>query len=202
MTEIIFTLALMDLPFTKSKLDINHKDQGLTITAGGNLMVFCKEVIETEAEKKTTESELLISQKFFDAFDRYKQGTNALKSVDLFEKGKLYGSRVAITNTSDSDMQINVLTEVPQGSMPIAKLDYFVSTTLDLKPLKTDIIEFYFYFPKAGEFKVYPASITKDTELLGNAQVEPVLKVLDKITTVRDTESMIDVISRGNKNDI
>jgi len=202
MTEIILTLALMDLPFVKSKLQTSYKDQGLEITAGENLMVFCKEVVEMKAEKNDNQSELLISQKFFDAYDRYKKGTSALRPVELFEIGRLYGSRVAITNTSDSEMQINVLTEVPEGSIPIAKLDYFVSTSLDMKPLKTEIIEFYFYFPKSGEFKIYPASITRDTDLLANAQVMAKLKVLDKITIAVDTDSMMDVISRGNKEDI
>lgn len=201
MTEIILVLALMDLPFVKSKLQTGYKDQGLEITAGGNLMVFCKEVVEMKAEKNDNESELLISQKFFDAYDRYKKGTSALRPVELFEIGRLYGSRVAITNTSDSELQINVLTEVPEGSVPIAKLDYFVSTTLNMQPLKTEIIEFYFYFPKSGEFKIYPASITRDTDLLANAQVAKI-KVLDKITIAVDTDSMMDVISRGNKEDI
>jgi len=200
-TEIIFVLSLLDLPFEKTKLETSQSDKDLKINTNGNLMVFCKEVVELEANVKE-ESDLLISQNFFDALNKYKSDSSVIKKVIQFEKGKLYGSRVAITNTSDSEIQINVLTEIPQGSIPIAKLDYFYSTTLYLNPLKTEIIEFYFYFPKQGDFTVYPASITKDIDLIATANVQSNLTVLNKITLATNSESIIDALATGSKKDI
>jgi len=139
-------------------------------------MVFCKEVVEIDAVMKE-ESELLIAQSFYESSNKNKHGSQSIKAVSQFEKGVFYGSRVAITNTGESESEINVLTEVPQGSIPYPRRDYFLSTTLDLKPLKTEIIEFSFYFPYSGEFTVYPASITRDTDLIATANINKTVQV-------------------------
>jgi hypothetical protein len=194
----------MDLPFTKPEHSTKYQESSLDLTAAGNLMIFCKEVTEMAATK--TESEILISQRFFDPSERDKMvsGKRVLKKVSQFLKGKIYGSRVAITNTSDSEFEINVLTEIPQGAIPVDKLDYFKSTTLNLRALTTQIIEFSFYFPSIGEFSVYQASITQDTTLVGTADLGEykTVKVDQKLTPVVDSDSIMDVLKTGSKADI
>ena len=201
-TEIAFVLSLMDLSFEKVTHESKTNERDLEITAKGPLLVFCKEIIEQPSV--LVDHDQIVSQKFFDPQDRWRviDTKRVLKKVDEFVKGKMYGSRVAITNSNDIEYEINILTEIPQGSIPVNKLDYFKSTTINLRPLTTEIIEFNFYFPKTGEFTIYSASITKDAQLVGTAACPKTLTVLDKKKSAANVESIIDVLDTGNKNDI
>jgi len=52
-----------------------------------------------------------------------------------------------------------VLVEVPSGSIPVETVDYTKHHNITLEPYTTRTIEFFFYFPAAGEFTVYPANV-------------------------------------------
>ena len=203
LTEMLVVLALVDLPFEKST---HHSDSGnnqLKLTAGSNCIVFSKEIQEKGDQK--LDLDILISQRFYDPFDRYIHSsdgqTKMLKNVSEFTVGKLYMSRVAITNSSESQHEINIVTEIPQGSVPVISLEYMKSTNMTIEPLATQIIEFFFYFPREGDFTCYPASINKDGCLVTTAQGVNNLKV---VRTRQSTEmkTISDILSQGSKSDI
>lgn len=58
-----------------------------------------------------------------------------------------------------------MLTEVPEGSIPVKNIDYTKSQPVNLSPYKTEIIEVFFYFPKMGNFSIYPANVAKDGQV-------------------------------------
>lgn len=134
--------------------------------SGGNAIVFCKEIKEKKDE--TLDLDVIINQNFFD-YEQLKQANNNYSQVQKikdFTIGTIYASRIAITNLSDARHDIILVSEIPQGSMPMSSPDYLMSTVLSLEPLTTKIHEFYFYFPSAGEFTCYPAAVTKDGHLV------------------------------------
>ena len=201
--EMLFVLALVELPFEKGTHTSENLNNQLKLKAGSNCMVFSKEIQEKGDQK--LDLDILISQRFYDPFDRYVHSadglTKMLKNVTEFLVGKLYMSRVAITNSSESQHEINVVTEIPQGSVPVYNLEYMKSTNMNIEPLTTQVIEFYFYFPKEGEFTCYPASINKDGFLVTSATgIDKVKVVRTRQTTEMKTIS--DILSLGNKTDI
>ena len=203
LTEMLAVLALVDLPFDKVQHQSESGSNQLKLTAGSNCIIFSKEIQE-KGDKKL-DLDILISQRFYDPFDRYVHSsdghTKMLKNVNEFLVGKLYVSRVAITNSSETRHEINLVTEIPQGSVPVISLEYMKSTSLAIEPLSTEVIEFFFYFPTAGDFTCYPASINKDGSLVTTASGVSNLKVV-KSRQIPELKTLTDILSMGNKTDI
>lgn len=203
LTEMLAVLSLIDLPLEKATHQSASTNNQLKLTVGSNCIVFSKEIQEKGDQK--LDLDILISQRFYDPFDRYIHSsdgqTKMLKNVTEFIIGKLYVSRVAITNSSESQHEINVVTEIPQGSVPVMNLEYMKSTNMAIEPLTTQVIEFFFYFPREGEFTCYPASINKDGCLVTTASGVNNLKV---VRTRQSTEmkTINDILSQGSKADI
>jgi hypothetical protein len=203
LTVMILVLALEDLPFEKKLHTTDTNANKMTLKAGSNCMVFSKEIQEKGDQK--VDIDILISQRFYDPFDRYVHSsdgnTKMLKNVTEFLVGKLYLSRVAITNSSETHHEINLVTEIPQGSVPVISIEYMKSTTLSIEPLSTEVTEYFFYFPKEGEFTCYPASINKDGCLVTTATGVSTLKVV-RTRQMPELKTITDILSMGNKDDI
>jgi hypothetical protein len=203
LTEMILVCALVDLPFEKKIHATETVSNKLLLKAASNCIVFSKEIQEKGDQK--LDLDILISQRFYDPFDRYIHSsdghTKMLKNVSEFLVGKLYVSRVAITNSSETRHEINLVTEIPQGSVPVISLEYMKSTTLTIEPLSTEVVEFFFYFPREGEFTCYPASINKDGCLVTTATGVDNLKVV-RTRQMPELKTITDILSMGNKSDI
>jgi hypothetical protein len=203
LSEVLMVLALEDLPFEKEAHQTESGNNKLKLIAGSNCIIFSKEIQEKGDQK--LDLDILISQRFYDPFDRFIHSadgqTKMLKNVKEFLVGKLYNSRVAITNSSETRHEINLVTEIPQGSVPVFSLEYMKSTTLTIEPLSTEVIEFFFYFPSEGEYTCYPASINKDGCLVTTATGIDKLKVV-KTRQMPELKTITDILSMGNKNDI
>jgi hypothetical protein len=201
--EMILVLALEELPFEKKIHNSEANSNKLTLTAGSNCIIFSKEIQEKGEQK--LDLDILISQRFYDPFDRYIHSsdghTRMLKNITEFLVGKLYVSRVAITNSSETRHEINLVTEIPQGAIPVISLEYMKSTTLSIEPLSTEVIEFFFYFPREGDFTCYPASINKDGCLVTTATGVNNLKVV-RTRQMPELKTITDILSMGNKGDI
>lgn len=128
----------MGLPEKKLEHTTVNSDT-FRLTAASNCMIFLKEMKEGGDEK--LEIEISVSQKFFDPNQMFTIGIDGkskmFKKVEQFITGTVYGSRVAITNSSDSEHVVQVITEIPQGSLPLEIVDYSKSTTVSLQPLST-----------------------------------------------------------------
>jgi hypothetical protein len=192
----------MDLPDKKSA-HTTDTTNGFKFTAGSNCMIFSKEM--KEKGNQNLDLDILISQRFFNPNDRYEIGQDGksrmFKKISEFVIGTLYGSRIAITNSTESEHEVQVITEIPQGSIPVTTLEYSKSTTMKLDPLSTKIVEFFFYFPGTGDFTCYPASITKDGFLVASAPGVEQLQVKTEVTK-KDMTNLKDILSSGSQEDI
>ncbi|CCW71629.1 unnamed protein product [Phytomonas sp. Hart1] len=201
-TEMLLVLALIDVPFAKSGHQPNSTSQKQTLTVACNAMVFTKAI-----QKKTNvESgfDLLMTQKFCDPNDLYtfaSDGMKTLKNVEEFIVGKLYESKVVLTNASELSLPLCVVHEVPQGAIPVASSDYTQYLNLHLEPLSTQILKFLFYFPKTGEFTCYPATANRNGHLISKASIRDFFKVFRSQTVVKK-DTISNVISNGSKADI
>jgi len=203
LTELIATLALLSLPFKpKAHSYTNYEGRGLQIEAASDFIIFTKAVAEADSDLK---GEILIIQRFFDVQDRYTEseeepGLQVEKEVDQYIINKIYGSTVIVTNSSSSRQQLQVLIEVPEGAIPVNSLDYTKSHNITLNAFSTQTIEFFFYFPQVGKFKVNPPNVSKRGKVVAVGKVIEVEVKLEKIYATLETLSA--VLTKGSQEDV
>ena len=204
-TEFLAILSVLDLGYTRAEnlVQTDPENQaGFILKPTQPTILFCKEIKERKDERM--ELDMIIAQQFLDFYDRNeraKDGSIKLKKVKDFVIGKIYASRIAITNLSDVESEITLLSEIPQGSIPIKSQDYLRSNIIKLRPLTTEISEFLFYFPSPGEYTCYPAAITKDGCLVSSANISGKLQVYEKAPKT-ELKTMKDILSVGSTQDI
>ena len=102
---------------------------------------------------------ILVSQNFYRHGDRFREenGEKFDKFVtDEFVVHTVYGCQVVVTNPTSSRQKLTVLLQLPVGAIPVANGQFTRSVPLDLEPYRTQTIDYFFYFPKAGQVRPLP----------------------------------------------
>ena len=181
-TEIMFALAVLDLPFEAPKHETVMDGPRMTLTSGGNAILFHKEILAAKPPEEKTP--ILVSQNFFRHNDRYRFVNNERldKYVsDEFLAHVVYGCQVVITNPTSSPQKLDVLLQVPRGALPVLNSLYTRGVYVQLAPYSTQTVEYYFYFPAAGEYEHYPVHVARNESLVGFAP-PVVLKAVEKLS--------------------
>ena len=169
-TEMMFALAVIDLPMGEVEENLDVEDGKLTITAAGPTIVLHQQNREVEFAAEGTS--VFVSENFFQSNDRYqfKDGIQSDKFVEGdFLADVLYGSEVVITNPTSTPMAIDLLLQIPQGAMPVYGAYQTRSISMQLNAFSTQKFEYAFYFPAAGKFTHYPAHVSSDVKILAVA---------------------------------
>lgn len=159
-SEMIFALAVIDLPFEEPKHMAETKDRSFQLTAGEHMVVCHQEILLSEPVKKGPK--ILLSQNFFRADSRYRHvGNERLDNFvdDEFLKQIAYGCQVVITNPTSSPQKFQLLVQVPEGAIPLQNGDYSKGRSTKLEPYSTTTFDYYFYFPEAGKYAIYPVQV-------------------------------------------
>jgi hypothetical protein len=138
-------------------------------------MVFVKEIKSMEFNSKYG---ILINQRFSDPNDQYdyeEDGTAIEKSVQEFIKDKPYSLQTVITNTSHASFELQVLIDIPEGSIPLGSNETTQVLSQRIGSYQTLSFQRNFYFPQAGTFNLYPANASKNRQVVSKANT------LDKI---------------------
>ncbi len=201
-TEMMLALAVFDLPFTAGKHQSQLDDQGgLTLTAASPLLLYHEQV--RAAKPKDDAPDILVSQNYFAQNDRYEQvgGERREKYVTgEFVTHTLYGCRVVVTNPTAQPLKVDVLLQIPAGAMPVYKTRYTHSAHEQLAAYDTRAIEYFFYFPRAGEFGHFPVHVSVDGELIAFATPSS-LEVVDQPSTL-DKQSWAYISQFGSERDV
>lgn len=187
-TEMMFALSVLDLPFQAPNHVITTKQSSVSIKAAGDFVVFYKAIQETQAP--TTKTPILVSQNFYDQSQPYQyiRGTRVERYVtDEFLVRKIYGCQVVVTNPTGTRQKLELLYQIPQGSMPVTNGRYTYTQTLELGAYRTSRFNYFFYFPKSGRFQHFPVHVASQGKLLAFATPKPV-KVVNQPSKV-DKES-------------
>jgi len=110
------------------------------------------------------------------------------------------GCQVVVTNPSSSRQRLSVLTQIPEGAMPLNGGQVTKATPVDLEPFRTQTLEYYFYFPKTGKFNQCPAQVAKDERVVASGSAQP-LNVVEKLSKV-DTGSWDHVSQMGTADEV
>ncbi len=187
-TEMMLALAVLDLPFEPAKHESKFDGPQMTLAAGSPMIVFHEEV--KAAQPAADKVPILVSQNFFRHGDRHRMenGEQIDKYVaDEFVIHTVYGCQVVVTNPTSARQKLTVLLQVPQGAIPVANGQPTKSVHVDLQPYHTQTLDYFFYFPAAGQFPHFPIHVAKNGELIAFASPST-FNVVDKPTKI-DTES-------------
>ncbi len=185
--EMMLALSFLDLPFESPKHDDEVKDGDLNFTAGGNALLFHREVKEADMAEKTPP--LIVSQSFLQADDRFiiEDGEKVDKFITgEFVRGIVYASQIVVTNPTSSSQRLDLLTQIPKGAIPVFGQRSTKTHKFALQPYTTHRIEVAFYFPLSGEFPVYPALLSKGDGVIAHAGAFT-CKVLDEPSKIDKT---------------
>ena len=197
-TEMMFALSVLDLPFKASTDDAGTKLDGstLTLTPSTPVILFHKELKETAAAGQSTQ--LLVSQNFFRQGDRYVEtdGERGDKFVtDEFLTGVVYGCQIVVTNPTSSRQRLDLMQQIPVGSIAVNRSKSTANMAIRLEPYQTHTQDYFFYFPAAGDFPHFPVHVSKDQMVVAFA--EPfVFHVVDELSNV-DTASWAHISQWG-----
>ncbi|HND51037.1 MAG TPA: hypothetical protein PLV92_01520, partial [Pirellulaceae bacterium] len=199
--EMMFLLGVLDLPYEAGKHDVAFEGVKMSLKAASPMVVFHEEL--KPARPAAAGTPILVSQNFFRANDRYREenGERSDKFVkEEFLTHVVYGCQVVVTNPTSARQKLNVLLQIPRGAMAVANGQATRTQFVTLEPYNAQTIEYFFYFPAAGQFIHYPVHVAKNEELIASAQPFE-FKVVDEPTKV-DTESWEHVSQNGSPADV
>ena len=197
--EMLMALAVLDLPFESGKHETRFDGARMTMIPATDMVVFHEEIRTSGAPNAP--GGILVSQNFFRHGDRTRQENGETVDkyiVDEFLVHTVYGCQVVITNPTSSRQKINVLIQIPQGSIPVLNTKPTRTVHLNLEPYHTQTVEYYFYFPTAGQLPQFPVHVARNENLIA-AALPMTLNVVDKATKI-DMQSW-DYVSQHASND-
>ena len=205
-TEMMFALSVLDLPFESPKHESKREGGTFTLTAGGPIVAFHKEIKEAQpAAAGAEKTPILVSQNYFRETDRYTFVDNErtdkyVGGGDEFLTHVVYGAQVVITNPTSSRQKLDALLQLPKGAVPVLNAQYTRGLHLELQPYETKAVEYSFYFPATGEFEHYPVQVAKNEKLVAFAP-PATLKVVAKPTKL-DTTSWDHISQNGTEEEV
>lgn len=200
-TEMMFALSVLDLQWVPGKHDSQQVENKLVLTADTPMLIYHDQIRAAKDGRK--ETSVLVSQNFFNVHDRFRyEGPDRLDKfvTDEFIKRTAYGCQVVVTNPTSAKQKIDLLLQIPRGSMPLKGTKETRSVHLELAPYRTSSIEYHFYFPESGDFDHYPVNVSRNEEVIAFA--EPMkFHVVDQPSKV-DKSSWTYISQFGTEQDV
>jgi hypothetical protein len=170
LTEMLLALAVLDLPEAGPEHKFDYQDDSLTLTAASPMMAVHQQLRAVPFQPGNTT--ILVTENFYQHNDRYRvvDGIQQDKFVSSpFYAHTLYGSQVVITNPTSLSQAIDLLVQIPRGAIACNGSQQTQSRQIQLSAFSTQIFEYFFYFPAAGQFSHFPAHVSRDEQVLAVA---------------------------------
>lgn len=197
--KVEFTLALALLPLDKqANFDLSNESEQVVISATSHFVVFVRELKSQPYSKKFG---VLMNQRFFNPDDRHyyeEDGTKIEKEVKEFIRRRPYCVQTLVTNTSGTSLELQLLIDIPEGSIPLLSHECTQIQSLTLEPYTTKSFERNFYFPESGEFKFYPANACRASHVIAKAEGSPKSISVKDQESVRDLNTLEDALKSGD----
>ncbi|MDC0718378.1 hypothetical protein [Nannocystis bainbridge] len=199
-------LAVLDLPFVAGAHAVTVEDTRLSLTCASPALAARTRIAAVEAAEDTRAA-LLVGQSYVRSDDRWEwDGAEQREKVvdGEFLVGVVYRCQVVVTNPTSRHRRIAALLQIPRGAMPVASGFYTRTFNLQLHGYGTQLLEYAFYFPAAGQFTHFPAHVSEHrgerVELVG-AGPPAVLAVVVTPTRV-DAGSWAHVSQHGTTDEV
>jgi hypothetical protein len=158
LSEMLAVMAILDLPFDSPEVVVGVENDRLMVKSPSQSVVFLESIEPIQAGE--TSATILVGQDIYVA----NLGANADAQQPVtgqsLVRGVGYRTNVVVTNPGNSPQTVSVLTQIPQGAVPLEGGKRVSSKTLRLEPYTTQQLAYTFYFPTAGEFQHYGAQVS------------------------------------------
>ena len=157
----LVALALSGLPLTAGEIGL-PTEADKPYAPEHSVAVVTKRLIKLEPADE--ESNILIGQRFAPLQRRSKSEQD--EEPTEFLRGAAYKGQIVISNPTSKQQVVDVFWQIPAGSIPLATSHQTDSRTISLTPFAVQAIEYTFYFPIAGKFVHYPATVASEGKLI------------------------------------
>ncbi|CAK83775.1 unnamed protein product (macronuclear) [Paramecium tetraurelia] len=200
-TEIISVLALISLPFESPKHTQQQSgNKGIELLYPSSALILIKEIQEAQVQPN---SRIIINQSFFDPQNEEiedQKDNEDEEDLRYFSIKKVYGCKVVVSNCTAVSQTFQLLMEIPNGSIPVDTTFSTKTLTYTVAPYQSFIQKYFFYFPKTGNFTIYPANISKLGKVIQIAK-EKIFEVYDERAKV-NLENINELLTTDNNQDI
>jgi hypothetical protein len=168
--EMLLALAVLDLPWESPRQTPRYEGAKMTFESPVPAIAVHEEIREVPTPERA--ARVLVGQTYFRQGERHRivDGEQVdLHVTEEFLVHTVYGCQVVITNPNSSRQKLNVLLQIPQGAIPVLNGRGTKSVSLTLEPYHTQTIEYFFYFPAAGQFPHFPVHVGHKADLVAFA---------------------------------
>lgn len=162
----LIALAMCGLPLQAGEIGLPSKPETVYRPAHPVALV-TKRLRSLQAA--ADESSILIGQ-LFQRVNQDRRPDEELTEPDQFVTGEAYQGQVVVSNPTATEKTVELFWQIPAGSIPLAGSQVTDSKTITLAPFAVSAIDYKFYFPSAGKFVHYPATVSQGDALLANGK--------------------------------
>ena len=175
LSEALCALAVIDLPYTADRPEVESNDGTLVAKSKTPAILFVESIKPTQEATPEGESPILVGQDIYLADEAGRKNSKPIQSE--FLKGVGYTAKTFVSNPSSSPLNVHVLTQIPAGAIALAGGEITQNVPLQLGPYSTQQVENSFYFPEHGAFDRFGASVSSEGKHLASVSAEslPVL---------------------------
>lgn len=171
LSELLMGLAVLDVPLEADEpRRLYLEGNEVRVLAKDPAILFVRELVQTEVRT----SAISVSTNYFDPMEKTHlvDGERIDRFIDgEFSTNKVYGSRIVVTNVSSVEQNVELLCQVPQGSIQCGQ-ECFQTKSWNqvVESFGTFKREYYFYWPEPGTFVHYPVHVNKNGETIGHGK--------------------------------
>lgn len=200
--EALLALGALDLPLAAEPPERTIEGARVTLRPASRALAFSSDVRAID-EPDADARAVLVGQAIFRADDRHRW--EAGEQVEKVVTGPLlthvaYAGQVVLTNPTSSRRKLELLLQIPEGSLPLASGLRTRTRRLTMEPYETRTVEYDFVFPRPGHFGHFPAHVTEGGALVGAGRPRT-LEVLERPREV-DATSWAWVCQEGEDADV
>ena len=167
--DALVALAMCGLPLAAGNIGL-PTDREKAYLPEHEVAVVTKQLKRLEIDDEPTK--ILIGQRFEKIDDSGgKQSQQRSGALEEFLIGVGYHGHIVVSNPSMQQLTVEIFWQVPEGSLPLGKNRFTDSKTITLQPFNVQAIDYQFYFPEAGKFSHYPATVGVDSKLLARGEL-------------------------------
>lgn len=207
--ELLCALTFARLPLRKGKVWSQEQSQEMFHQKAAEPFMVLMKSTKVDPTSLPLDLEMVVNQKFFDPADRHvfdavDPSVFAIKEVREFLTAKVYECRISITNLGETSNELTVITQVPEGSLPVNTLEDFKLSPRRVDPMATEFISFKFYFPEVGNYSYYPATVMKNNRFVACARTkEEPLRVVEVYSPGSNRlETLQEVVVQGSVEEV
>lgn len=126
-----------------------------------------------------------------------EDGTRIEKEVEEFIVERPYICQTVVTNTSGTPLQLQILLDIPKGTIPLCSHEYTQVISMTLNQFTSQEFKRFFYAPSEGQFPIYPSNACRGSSIIAKCNQMPDLQV-KKHPTINKLESFQDILRSGD----